>query len=424
MGNGESRGCGDIWTPQAIERTEEDEALEQAQLHQEKILELMVGKLNDECNQYRGVDPHHHPNVVIEVLKVFSTSLKEYETNYGEIQASHCHLAFAKLKEEKAELDLGRIQTDLHETKLLGDDKIGAMVYEIEALCHHLPQELLRDHCTFWMPKGKSLATDDSAGDTLDASQLKSELKTHVFNHFDTDRMGELDVDQTVACLEAFNKMPAGRKGWTSVYLMKFLDKHFFTSNGVMSKHAFDRLFTAVGDGVIWGLFALHEIGVDPMLLLNLFTRFLSGRAIAYMVKAFVALDSDQDAIIGADAIEVIAMAANPSDGRMARRTKRVLSEGDSKVTWRMRLDVNGDMKITLAEWVLFWGRNCEANPPKLRSLLATYRIHDYVRLLQYKRKGQLRDRYMLLFDAMDTDGESFHSKGLKKAQFFLSLFI
>jgi hypothetical protein len=36
---------------------------------------------------------------------------------------------------------------------------------------------------------------------------------------------------------------------------------------------------------------------------------------------------------------------------------------------------------------------------------LATYRVHDYIRLLQFKRKGQLRDRYMLLFDAMDADG-------------------
>ena len=90
--------------------------------------------------------------------------------------------------------------------------------------------------------------------------------------------------------------------------------------------------------------------------------------------------------------------------------------KGDSKGTWRMRLDVNGDMQvhvlvmyartterqrpvlsqITLAEWILFWGRNSQGKPPKLREILATYRIFDYMRLLQYRRKGVLKDRYVV----------------------------
>ena len=37
-------------------------------------------------------------------------------------------------------------------------------------------------------------------------------------------------------CLEAFHKMPHGTSSWTSTYLMKFLDKHFSTKNGVMGR--------------------------------------------------------------------------------------------------------------------------------------------------------------------------------------------
>jgi len=250
--------------------------------------------------------------------------------------------------------------------------------------------------------------TDLAMTKGLDATNLKHELRDTVFNFFDDDKMGELSIEQTVRCLEAFHKMPHGTSSWTSTYLMKFLDKHFSTKNGVMGRFAFDKLFASVGDGVIWGLYALHEIGVEPVSLLKLFTKQLSGRALAYLQGLFKALDQDNDAIIGPDAIEVIAMAANPWDGRAARRTQRVLSQGDSKATWRMKLDVNGDMKITMAEWVLFWGRNSEGSPLKLRKLLSGYRVFDMARLLQAKRKGQLKDRYMLLFDAMDLDSSGF----------------
>merc|ERR1711871_1455471 len=192
-------------------------------------------------------------------------------------------------------------------------------------LCGHMRQELLRDQVMFWLPKGKTAHSEAGVADHLDSTGLKNELRGQVFNYFDTDKMGELDCQQTVKCLEAFHKMPAGTSKWTSTYLMKFLDKHFGTSNGVMSRHSFDKLFATVGDGVIWGLYALHEIGVEPANLLKMFTRFLSGRGLAYLQTVFRQMDQDNDHIIGADAVEVIAMAANPWDGRAARRAQRVL---------------------------------------------------------------------------------------------------
>jgi len=414
MGVSSSRSCGEgigIFDAAPPPLTQEEVAVVQAIAHSSKIVGLTEQKLQDAGDKsdangpYRNRDNRIARYLVVECLKCFSDVLKERECMEHEITPAHAHEAFAMLSQECSEVSLRQLQADLHESKLVMDRTIGSMVYEIETLCFHLPQELLRDHVTFWLPDGESLLDDDSAGKLLDSGPLKQQLEKTVFEHFDSDKMGELTIDQTVQCLVAFQKIPSTYTTWTNSYLRKFLDKHFFTTRGEMSRFNFRKMFSAVADGIIWGMYALNEIGIEPMMLINLFTKYLSGRSLAYLVRAFEILNAhNSDQIIGQQAVEVVAMAANPRDGRSARRTQRVLTQGDSKGTWRMRLDVNGDMQITLAEWVLFWGRNCQGRPPKLRETLAMYRIFDYMRLLQYRRKGVLSDRYVLLFDAMDTD--------------------
>jgi len=155
---------------------------------------------------------------------------------------------------------------------------------------------------------------------------------------------------------------------------------------------------------VVNGQYSLIALGVEPVAIMRLFTPRLSGRSLAYLHKMFRLLDQDGDLVIGADAIEVIAMASAPWHGKDARKKQRLLTSGTLATGWRMRLDVNGDMSISLSEWVLFWARNSHGNPQKLRNLIASYRLYDVPRLQQLKRKGNLRDRYMLLFDVMDSD--------------------
>ena len=176
--------------------TEQEVAVVQAIAHSSKIVGLTEQKLQDEGDKSDDKGPFRNREnriaryVIVECLKCFSDVLKERETVEQKIDAKHAHEAFEMLGQEFGDVSLHQLQADLHTTKLVMDRTIGAMVYEIETLCFHLPQELLRDHITFWLPKGESLLHDSSAGQLLDSAPLKQQLEKA--------KVDATDVEETV----------------------------------------------------------------------------------------------------------------------------------------------------------------------------------------------------------------------------------
>jgi len=71
----------------------------------------------------------------------------------------------------------------------------------------HIRLELLRDQVTFWLPKAGTAVSESGASLSVDATQVKNELRNTVFNFFDADKMGELDLEQTVRCLTLWDTL-------------------------------------------------------------------------------------------------------------------------------------------------------------------------------------------------------------------------
>merc|ERR1712166_35814 len=375
----------------------------------EKIRLLVESKLDQDHEAVLRVESQHQKNFVVDVLDTFITELRYAELK-GKLTRVKVVDAMFSLKEKMkmTEHDLVILGHDVHQTQLAGDLGIAARAFEIQVLLYRVRRELLRDLPCFWWKGSKPPEIADSKHE-LSLEGLHKNLRTQAFNTFDESRNGILDLDQTVHAMEVLEKMPKNHSEWQTDYKIHFLDKHFGTTEGRMERRQFEMVWKMCQDGVMSGAYRLWALGISPYDVLEPCSTFLSGSALAYLYSLFQRFDWQEPSrmVLNDVVIEAIAMAAHPKVSDSAVNKLQIFKRGEnggSASLWK--LDNNGDGRVVATEWVLFFVRVSGGYEERLKELCHDLRLHDVRTIMDLKRRGHLRDRYIEVFDALDVDGD------------------